>query len=262
MPDRRRRRAGAARVLGRDRAAYLARRIGIAIRDARRRAGLAQWHIAAKAGISQSFASRIERGLGSTASLETLAACAAAVGLQLAAFIELAPGADPPRDVEHLRRQDLLIRLAREGDWSARPEHPIDPEAARSRMIDVLLERREAREAVVAEIVDLLADAGAEMRELADKVAAIRRQRGERWTVRGLLLLRATRGNRRVVREAPAVFAARFAATGRSWVIALGSDARLPGADGLLWTSVRGDRIFPARRVHGIDARRDRPHPR
>jgi transcriptional regulator with XRE-family HTH domain len=247
MPDRRRRRAGTSRMRGRERAAYLARRIGIAIREARRRAGLAQWQVGAIAGISQSFVSRIERGLGSTASLETLAACAAAVGLQLAAFLELAPGADPPRDVEHLRRQDLLIRLASEGGWTARPEHPIHPDAARSRSIDVLLQRREVREAAVVEVVDLLTDVGAEMRELADKVAAIRRALGDSWTVRGLLLLRATRGNRRVVREAPALFAARFAATGRAWLTALRSDARLPAADGLLWTSVRGDRIFPVR---------------
>lgn len=247
MPDRRRRRAGTSRMRGRERSAYLSRRIGVAIRDARRRAGLAQWQVGAMAGISQSFVSRIERGHGSTASLETLAACAAAVGLQLAAFVELAPGVDPPRDVEHVRRQDLLIRLASEGGWSARPEHPIDPEAARSRSVDVLLQRREAREAAVVEIVDLLTDVGAEMRELADKVAAIRRGLGDSWTVRGLLLLRATRGNRRVVREASALFAARFGATGGAWMTALRSGARLPGADGLLWTSVRGDRIFPAR---------------
>jgi transcriptional regulator with XRE-family HTH domain len=243
---------------GRERSAYLARRIGTALRDARRRAGLAQWQMGAMAGISQSFVSRIERGRGSTASLETLAACAAAVGHQLAAFVELAPGADPPRDVEHVRRQDLVVRLAGEGGWTARPEHPIDPDAARSRSIDVLLQRPVAREAAVLEIVDLLTDVGAEMRELADKVAAIRRELGDSWTVRGLLVLRATRGNRRVVGAAPALFDARFSASGRSWMTALRSDARLPAADGLLWTSVRGDRIFPARRVHGIGARRAR----
>jgi transcriptional regulator with XRE-family HTH domain len=247
MPDRRRRRTGTARAHARERAAYLARRIGIALRDARRSAGLAQWQVAERAGVSQSFVSRIERGHGTTASLETLAACAAAVGLQLAAFIELAPGVDPPRDAEHLRRQDLVIRMARAGGWSARPEHPIDPDALRSRSIDVLLERTEASEAVVIEVVDLLTDAGGEMRELADKVAAIQRQRGEAWTVRGFLVLRATAGNRRVVREASAVFTARFGATGAAWMAALRAGANLPGADGLLWTSVQGDRLYPSR---------------
>ena len=97
------------------------------------------------------------------------------------------------------------------------------------------------------EVVDLLTDAGAELHELADKVAAVQRRRGVAWTVRGLLVLRATNGNRRVVREASAMFAVRFGGTGQAWLAALRAGARLPGADGLLWTSVGGDRLYPSR---------------
>ena len=255
MPDRRRRRAAAARMAGRERAGYLARRIGIALRDARHRAGLRQSDVAARAGIGQSFMSRVERGLGAHASLETLAASAAACGLQLAAFIELAPGADPLRDAQHLRRQELVVRLAARGDWKATPERAIDPAAARSRSIDVLLERAAQREAVVVEIVDLMSDAGAEMRNLADKVAAIRREHapadvssGPDWTVHRLLVLRATRRNRLIVRAAAGVFAARFAGRGRAWIDALvNAGVPLPDGDGLVWTSTSGDRLYPSR---------------
>ena len=44
--------------------------------DARTGSGLLQREVAERAGISQSFYSRIELGRGSHASLETLAACA------------------------------------------------------------------------------------------------------------------------------------------------------------------------------------------
>ena len=102
---------------------------------------MTQAEAAAKAGVSQGCWSRLERGGGAQLSLETLAACVAAVDGQMAAFIEARPGADLPRDMEHFRRQELVIRLAHSGGWSARPERAIDPAARRSRSIDVMLER-------------------------------------------------------------------------------------------------------------------------
>jgi len=255
VPDRRRRhRAGLARSIGRERAAYLARRIGNGLRDARRAACLRQRDVAERAGISQPFVSRLERGHGTCASLETIAACAAACGLRLAAFVELAPGADPPRDAQHLRRQELVVRAAATGGWRASPERPVDPTAPRSRSIDVLLERPNRREIAVAEIVDLVTDAGAEMRNLEDKVAAVRRERasagpsGDPWKVRGLLVLRATRRNRALVRSAAGVFAARFPGRSSAWIMALGRrDAAMPDGDGLVWSTAAGDRLYPSR---------------
>jgi hypothetical protein len=95
-----------------------------------------------------------------SACLETLASCAAAVHTQLAAFLEAAPGADLPRDVEHLRRQQLVVTFAESGGWTTRPERAIDPGASRSRSIDVELERAARRQIAVVEIVDLLTDGG------------------------------------------------------------------------------------------------------
>jgi len=177
-------------------------------------------------------------------SLETLASCAAAVGVQLAGFVEAQPGADLPRDIEHLRRQELVINVARGGGWSARPEDSIDRDAARSRSIDVHLARFDGSEHAVVEIVDLIADGGSELRKLTDKVSAVRRSSPDESRVMGLLIIRATARNRATLAEFPALFAARFPGSSRQWIQALGDPTiAMPEGDGLLWSSVRGDAL-------------------
>jgi transcriptional regulator with XRE-family HTH domain len=207
-----------------------------------------QAQAADRAGVSQPFWSRLERGGAAHASLETLATCAAAVGTELAAFLQATPGADLPRDIEHLRRQQLVVALAVGGGWTARPERAIDPAARRSRSIDVELERAARREIAVVEIVDLLADGGDAMRGLADKEAAVRRDVGPGWSVAGLLVLRSTTRNRATVRELGDLLAARFPARSAAWLASLRDRSRpMPRADGLLWASSDGAHMFAAR---------------
>jgi transcriptional regulator with XRE-family HTH domain len=250
MADRHRRRAGSVRIAGRRRSDYLAQRIGIGLRESRISIRLTQAQAADRAGVSQGYWSVLERGGGGVASLETLAACAAAVDTQLAAFLEAVPGADLPRDLEHLRRQQLLVGLARSGGWIARPERPIDPLARRSRSIDVELERTSRREIAVVEVIDLLTDGGDAMRGLADKVAVVRREAGAGWSVAGILVLRSTSRNRGLVQELADLFAARFPASSAAWLAALGDQMRaMPAADGLAWSSVGGDRLFATRLI-------------
>jgi transcriptional regulator with XRE-family HTH domain len=209
---------------------------------------MTQAQAAARAGLSQPFWSRLERGAVATVSIETVACCAAAVGAELAAFLQAAPGADLPRDIEHLRRQQLVIALARDGGWTARPERPIDPDARRSRSVDVELERALRREIAVVEIVDLLADGGDAMRGLADKVAAARRGALPGWSVAGLLILRRTSRNRGTVRELADLFSSRFPASSAAWLAALRDSGRpMPDSDGLLWSSVDGRGLIVAR---------------
>lgn len=248
MPDRSRR-ATAGRMAGRRRAHYLAGRCGRALKECRVALRLTQDAAAARAGVSQTFWSALERGSGTTASLETLAACATAVDAQLAAFIEARPGAELPRDIEHLRRQELVLRLARRGGWTGKPERPIDPAWSRSRSIDVLLERTATgrQEIAVVEIEDWFADVGASMRGLEDKVAAVRREFRDA-SVAGLLLVRGTSRNRRLIADLEGLIAARFPADGSDWRRAL-LDSRypMPRDDGWLWASVRGDRLVTPR---------------
>ncbi len=243
-----RQRIGSTRSAGRQRSAYLAYRIGLGLRESRLSRRLTQAEAAVRAGVSQPFWSRLERGMAGPSSLETLASCAAAVDTQLAAYLEAVPGADLPRDIEHLRRQQLVVALARSGGWTARPESPIDPSARRSRSIDVELDRAARREIAVVEIVDLLTDGGDAMRGLADKVAALRRTVGPDWTVSGLLILRSTARNRVLVRELRDLFGARFPASSASWLAALRDQTvAMPRRDGFAWSSVTGDKLFAAR---------------
>lgn len=246
---RQRRRATALRTRARVRARYLLSRSGQALREARRRQGLTQAAAAERAGCSQPYWSRLERGAAPAASVETLAAAAYALGTEVAAFIEAVSGADLPRDIEHIRRQDLVVRVAQPGGWRAIPELGVDPGASRSRAIDVFLERPTSRECAVVEVVDLIDDVGAIFRGLTDKVAAVGRARPG-WAIRGLIVVRATRRNRGLIAELRATFGTRFQASSRDWLEALRNiDHRMPDADGLVWSSVRGDRLFARREL-------------
>jgi transcriptional regulator with XRE-family HTH domain len=235
-------------MLARERSRYVSERIGRALLDARIGSGRLQREVAERAGISQSYYSRIERGGGTSATLETLAACALACDVRLAAFLEALPGATLPRDIEHVRRQQAVIALAERGGWQAIPERPIDPDARRSRSIDVMLQRSRRREIAVVEIIDLITDAGATFRGHSDKIHAVRREAGPNWTVAGLLVVRGTIRNRRLVGELRGVIEARYPAGSAGWLAALRDpDRAMPATDGFAWTGSRGTALRAAR---------------
>lgn len=185
-------------------------------------------------------------------SVETWSILAATVGEQFVGFLEAAPGADRPRDLEHVRRQSAVVELASRGGWVARPELALDPGLGRSRSIDVALVRPDARQAVVVEIWDWFDDVGAGLRGLDAKVGAFAthfeadpgwdRPSGSHrdrppWSVRGLYIVRGTRRNRALVAELRPLFAARFGGSSVGWLRALTDpDVAPPAADGLLWS--------------------------
>jgi len=221
---------------------------------------MSQAAVAARAGVSQPRYSELERELGANASLETWALAAAAVGEQLAAFLEHAPGATPPRDIEHLRRQAALIEFAGPGGWAALPEFALDPGAPRSRSVDVALVRWEQREAILAEIWDWFDGVGASFRSLDSKrealVERLRREHGGTWTVRCLFVVRRTRRNEQLLAELRALFAARFTGSSIGWLRALGEPAaRPPEGDGLFWSTstcrMQASRLGIGARPHG-----------
>jgi transcriptional regulator with XRE-family HTH domain len=183
--------------------------MGVSLKESRLALRLTQAQSADAAGVSQGFWSWLEPGGASTASLETLAACAAAVDTQLAAFVEAVPGPGLPRDIAHLRGQEAIVRFAQPGGWTARVEHGIDATSRRSRAVDVLLERTTSREVAVVELVDLLADGGDAMRGLSDQIAALRRIEPMA-RVAGLMVVRATARNRTLVGDLGGMLRARF----------------------------------------------------
>jgi transcriptional regulator with XRE-family HTH domain len=172
MPDRRRR-ASSFRLRARRRTAEIAHRLGTMLREARRSMGLRQVDVAERAGVTQSWVSRMERGHGGTASLETWAAVAEAASVRLVTFLEAIPGADRPRDYEHLKRQQLIIDLARRGGWTAIPEATLERDRGRlfPRSVDVRLRRTATGERAVVEIWDLFDDVGAAIRSFEGKLA-------------------------------------------------------------------------------------------
>ena len=218
------------------------------MRDRRRGLRLSQRDVAKRAGVSQREVSRLEGGQGANTNLDIWAAVGAALGLQLAAFFERAPGATQPDDLEHLRRQDLVIRTATPGGWTGGPEVLLQDDGRYPRSIDVLLERPVRREAAVVEVWDLITDGGAAMRGLDVKVRATRARLGPRWRVQGLLVVRGTQRNRRLVNGLQALFGARYPASSVAWLRALSEpDAPMPHQDGLAWTDVAGTRLIAAR---------------
>jgi hypothetical protein len=138
---------------------------------------------------------------------------------------------------------------------AATVEHGLDPARERPRSIDVRLDRDRTSETAVVEIWDWFDDVGAAWRGLDAKVEAVRRDHaaGElmgsnRWRVSGLIVVRATRRNRALVREFAPLFRARFPASGRQWLGAVRSQSvTMPGAAGFVWTDVRGTRLYEAR---------------
>lgn len=200
------------------------------------------------AGITQPFYSRIERGLELGVAFLTLMTCASALNVQLAAFVEALPGASLPRDIEHLRRQSLLVAIAAHGGWHAAPEATLPNDGPRPRSIDVLLTRTATREAAVVEIWDLLLDGGDAMRGLDAKVLATQARLGPEWRARGLLLLRRTGRNRTLIRSLTPLIAARFPAPSGAWLRAMRDPAApMPDDPGFAWTSVAGDQLIAAR---------------
>lgn len=235
-------------MAGDARATYLAKRLGTALRDGRLAVGLLQREVGTRAGVSQPEIAKLEGGHGSDTGIDTWGACAAAVGLHLAAFLEQAPGADLPRDIEHLRRQNLVIATAAPGGWDAEPESALPGDGPRPRSIDVLLTRPVRLEAAVVEVWDLLLDGGHAMRSLEAKVLATRDRLGPGWRVEGLLVVRGTQRNRRLVHGLNALFSARYPASSQGWLRALAETAHtMPEGSGLVWTDVKGGRLFAAR---------------
>lgn len=236
----------------------LMRKLGLMLKDGRRRSRARQLDASAKAGISRSEWSGLELGRKS-ATLATWNRAAFAVGGSLEAYLKQASAADRPRDAVHLRHQELVIRTALGGGWQALPEEPIDREARTSRAADVLLNRRSKAdgrtEYALCEVWDWLDDVGAAVRDMTRRLEAVdryavARMRGDEPLPRvgGFWLVRATQRNRALIAEHRHFFRARFPGSSRAWLAAVtGPQAPLPAQPALLWVAVNGERLFPAR---------------
>jgi hypothetical protein len=125
-------------------------------------------------------------------------------------------------------------------------------------MADVLLYRRRERqpsEYALTELIDWFDDVGAPIRDwnrrldAVERYAIARMQGDESVPVRcGCWVIRATRRNRELLAQHRNFFGARFPGSGRMWLAALTSaEMPMPTEPALLWISVGGDRLLPAR---------------
>ena len=261
MPRRRRRftRRTPLHVAADTRAAELARSLGRALRDARLRRGLRQVDVGALAALSGSTISELERGLGGDVSLLAWNRAARATGTGLRAYLEAASAASSPRDAVHLRNQELVVKVAALGGWSARPEASIDRDPARSRSADVLLRRHRAHlvEHLFVDVWDWFEDVGSSLRAFDRALARVEAQAiaslppaasADDVRVSGLWVVRATTRNRQLLAAHRHLFRARFPGSGaRSLKALTDPSASPPEETSWLWVSVSGDRLFGAR---------------
>jgi transcriptional regulator with XRE-family HTH domain len=257
MPDRIRRRSRRTptQVAADRRADEVATYLGRALRDARRTSRKTQAEVASIAGVSRSLISEMERGHGAAVSLTVWTRVARAADSDLRAYLEHATATDRPRDAVHLRAQELIVRTAARGGWRAQPERAIDLGPGRTRFGDVVLTR--ATDLALVEVFDWLEDVGDAFRSWDRRLATVESRAialappgidATSLRISGLWVLRATRTNRRLVADHRALFQARFPGSSAAWLGALTDPARpIPQTPALLWITVAGDRLFPAR---------------
>lgn len=212
--------------------------------------------------MAPSTVSTAERGGGASYTVRTWTRLARAVDVDLRAYLDQASAAGQPRDIVHLRNQELVIRTAARGGWSARPEEPIDDATRGSRSIDVLLTRRgeAGHEIAAVEVFDWFEDVGAAARSWDRKLARVQALAIARLpppvpgsdmplpSISGCWIVRATRRNRELVAAHGALFRARLPGSSSRWLQALNSRATaMPKRPALLWVAVDGSRLWASR---------------
>lgn len=263
MPTRRRtrvKRRTADQVKADAAASDLAKTLGSALKDARATAARSQRAAGEVAGMAHSTIAEAEKGEGDDFTLRTWSRLAAAAGVEFHAYLKRASAADRPRDAVHLRVQELLLRTSSPGGWGGEAELAIDDAARGSRSVDVALERAAlgVPEVAVLEVVDWLDDVGAALRDWTRRLARVDQLATARLTreggggtvlprISGCWVLRATERNRGLVRDHGLVFRGRFPGSGATWLRALRGPTPMPLEPALLWVSVDGTRLWPAR---------------
>jgi transcriptional regulator with XRE-family HTH domain len=227
-------------------------RLGGEILAARRRRRWSQETLARRAGVSAMMVSRLERGRGAHASLDTWQRVLTALGIPLTVNMARDP-MEEPADAGHLKVQELILRLGRATDRGRSfelPTRPADP----SRSSDTGLRDDPHRTLLLVECWNTMGNIGEAARSSARKTAeaeglaaAIGGDDGP-YRIAACWVVRATRRNRELVARYPEVFAARFPGSSVGWARALSDGAPPPREPGLVWCDVAATRLFPWRR--------------
>ncbi|MEX1173828.1 MAG: helix-turn-helix transcriptional regulator [Chloroflexota bacterium] len=234
----------------RRRATTVAIVLGTEVRRARRRRRLTQGRLGALIGVSQAEVSRIERGLGVRAPLETWIALGVALERPVAIQLTrpLGDQRDAPADGGHLEIQEAVLRLARATDRPGTFETPTRPADPR-RSTDVGIRDARHRARILVECWNSFGDLGeatrATHRKLAEAAATWPEDR-----ITSVWVVRASATNRRIVARFAHVVDAAFPGSSRQWVRALTvGDIPPPREPGLVWFDPATGRLTEHRRA-------------
>jgi transcriptional regulator with XRE-family HTH domain len=223
--------------------------VGKAIRDVRRALGWSQHRLAGRIGMSQSWISRIERGMIDELSLASAERILGVMGARLVIDVD-APflaGRARQREPAHASMSAHVLRSLRAAGWLVASEVEVGGDRSRG-WIDVLACHPGSGLLLVIELKTEVHDLGAIQRSLGwyerEAWAAARRLGWRPRAVLGCLLLLATEANdERVAANGP-TFAAEFPIRARALteVVASGVRGPTPGR-GLAMVDPRSRRV-------------------
>lgn len=224
--------------------------LGEEVRRERRRRRLTQRVLGARIGLSQTEISRIERGLGARAPLETWVALGVALDRPLAVSLSRPIGHDraEPADAGHLQIQEHVLALASATGRAGTFELPTSPRD-QSRSTDVGIRDARHRCRILAECWNTFGDLGAASRATHRKAA----EAHATWPddrVATVWVVRATAANRALLARYPHILDASFPGSSRRWVRALtDGDIAPPSEPGLVWFDPATGRLTEHRRA-------------
>ena len=226
-------------------------RAGGELKQHRTRARKTQDGVATRAGVSRNLVSRMERGLGGTASVDAWQRVGLAVDAPLTIGLQRDLRGDTA-DAGHLAMQELVLRTGRSGGYRGSFELATRP-AEPWRSADVGFRDDRHRRLIVAECWNTFGDLGAAARSSNRKLAEIRDLAVAIWgaaahTVGLVWVVRASRRNRALVARYPELFASRFPGSSRLWLRALTQGTEPPAEPGLIWCDLHATRLFAWRK--------------
>jgi transcriptional regulator with XRE-family HTH domain len=213
----------------------LARRVGEDLARARADSGATMTAVADIAGVHRAQIGRIERA-EQHPSLETLVACATALGAEVS--IRIYTGTGPRLTDRHQARMVECVLRELHPTWRARLEVPV-PWPIRG-VADAVFARHDAALRVIAEFQSTLPRIEQQLRWLAEKADAIGQTDGG--AVSRLLVLRSTEATREIARRFESTLRTAYPARTRDAVDSLRSGAPWPG-DALIWMRIDGGTV-------------------
>lgn len=227
----------------------LAATLGERFRLARSAAGIRQLDVARQAGISRTMVTRMELGHGGSIRLDSWAAVAAVLGVEL--VTEFNEPAGSSRAHVELRCHELVAAVARDGGWVARTEIVRARPDRTPSSVETILVRPFRNEAAVVRAWHPVPHVDRALDALEARTKHIRLSFGSGWSVSALVLCPSTTAGRRRVTEVAPRLASALPATGGEWMAALRHKRAPMPAAGLLWTDRWAERFRPAGRNPG-----------